>query len=109
TDSLTQSARLSRLLITVGSLSAAAYHQSWLIAGKGWNLYGVRVAASAEAIERRIGELRVALRHAVIAGDRSRATALRADLRQAERAWDKALAELADNTQLANPAFYRLC
>jgi hypothetical protein len=59
-------------------------------------LYSPVVVESAEALERRIDELRAAVRHAVVAGDRSRASALRADLRQAERAWDAAVADLAD-------------
>ncbi len=47
-----------------------------------------------ESLERRIDELRVAIRHAVASGNKSRARDLRAELRLAERAWDDVLAEL---------------
>ncbi|HEX6967439.1 MAG TPA: hypothetical protein VF174_01230 [Micromonosporaceae bacterium] len=49
------------------------------------------MAESVEVIERRIDELRAAVRRAVIAGDRIRAKALRAELRGAEQAWERAL------------------
>ncbi len=49
---------------------------------------------SIEVLERRIERLRVAVRRALIGGDRSRARALRAELREAESAWDAALARL---------------
>nr|WP_205862902.1 hypothetical protein [Planosporangium thailandense] len=42
--------------------------------------------------------MRVAVRQAVLAGDRAQATALRAELRRAEREWDDALDEFADQT-----------
>ena len=48
-----------------------------------------------EALERRIERLRVAVRKAVLAGDREHARALRAELGQAERAWDEALEQAA--------------
>jgi hypothetical protein len=54
------------------------------------------VNESAEVLERRIDELRSAVREAVLAGDRTRANALRAELRRAEREWDDALADLAE-------------
>jgi len=41
-----------------------------VIAGKYWNLYRPCVDESAEALERRIDELRSAVRQAVLAGDR---------------------------------------
>ncbi|MGH3301101.1 MAG: hypothetical protein ACRDOK_05310 [Streptosporangiaceae bacterium] len=47
-----------------------------------------------ESLERRIDELRVAIRCAVAAGDRSQAGELRAVLRQAEGSWDDLVAEL---------------
>jgi hypothetical protein len=47
-----------------------------------------------EALEQRISRLRVAVREAVIAGDRVRVRALREDLRKAELAWDEALAQV---------------
>jgi hypothetical protein len=49
------------------------------------------VAETIDAIERRIDELRVAVREAVLAGDTALATAHRAQLRRAEQAWDDAL------------------
>jgi hypothetical protein len=62
------------------------------IVGKGWNLYGARVVEPVEEVERRIGELRATVRRSILAGDRVRANAVRAELRQAERAWDEAIA-----------------
>jgi hypothetical protein len=52
------------------------------------------VTPSAEALERRIDELRAAVRKAVTVGERDRARALRAELRTAERQWEDALDEL---------------
>jgi hypothetical protein len=51
------------------------------------------VAEPIEVLERRIGQLRAAVREAVLAGDKARARAVRAELRQAERSWEDALAE----------------
>jgi hypothetical protein len=51
------------------------------------------VTEFAESLERRISQLRTAVREAVLAGDRERASALRRDLRQAEQDWEDALAE----------------
>ncbi len=50
------------------------------------------VADTIEAIERRIEELRVAVREAVLAGDPALAATRRADLERAEHAWEDALA-----------------
>jgi hypothetical protein len=50
------------------------------------------VSESVESLERRIGGLRTAVREAVLAGDRERASALRRDLRQAEQHWEDVLA-----------------
>jgi hypothetical protein len=47
---------------------------------------------SVQSLERRIARLRTAVREAVLAGNRDRASALRRDLREAEQAWDAALA-----------------
>jgi hypothetical protein len=55
------------------------------------------VPTPVEALERRIDELRSAVRQAVLAGDRSRARALRAELRRTEQEWDDALDDLADD------------
>jgi hypothetical protein len=52
------------------------------------------VADSAEELERRIGELRAAVRAAVLAGDRVRSQRLRAELREAELGWDEAVEAL---------------
>jgi hypothetical protein len=50
------------------------------------------VSEGIEVLERRIDRLRVAVREAVLAGDGARARVLRAELREADRAWDAALA-----------------
>lgn len=47
---------------------------------------------SVDELERRITRLRTAVREAVLAGDRERASALRRELRQAEQDWEDALA-----------------
>src|ERR1700722_8372361 len=58
------------------------------------------VADTIEALERRIDELRVAVREAVLAGDRALAGQRRSALRSAERAWEDALDEAApDQTE----------
>lgn len=61
------------------------------------------VAEPVEVIERRIDELRAAVRQAVMAGDRLRARALRAELRSAEQAWEDALAGLAESASAQGP------
>lgn len=53
-------------------------------------------AETVEALERRIGQLRVAVREAVLAGDKARAKTLRAELKRAEQAWEDVLAEAED-------------
>jgi len=53
------------------------------------------VAETIVALERRIDELRVAVREAVLAGDRVLAAQRRSALRSAERAWEDALDEAA--------------
>jgi hypothetical protein len=53
------------------------------------------VAETIEALERRIDELRVAVREAVLAGDPAVASARRAELKRAEQAWEDALAAAA--------------
>jgi hypothetical protein len=50
------------------------------------------VAETIEALERRIDELRVAVREAVLARDPALASARRAELKRAEQAWEDALA-----------------
>jgi hypothetical protein len=59
------------------------------------------VAETIEALERRIDELRVKVREAILSGERALASAHRASLKQAEQAWENALAEA---TQEANQA-----
>jgi hypothetical protein len=54
------------------------------------------VAEIIEALERRIDELRVKVREAMLSGERSLASAHRATLKQAEQAWEDALAEAAE-------------
>jgi hypothetical protein len=51
-----------------------------------------------EELERRIERLRTEARRAVAGGDRARARALRAELREAESAWDDALAALEEQS-----------
>jgi hypothetical protein len=53
------------------------------------------VAETMEALERRIDELRVAVRQAVLAGDRPLAAERRAALKSAEQAWEDALGQAA--------------
>jgi hypothetical protein len=53
------------------------------------------VAETIEALERRIGELRVKVREAILSGERALASAHRASLKQAEQAWEDALAQAA--------------
>ena len=56
------------------------------------------MAEPIESLERRIEALRTAVRQAAASGDRGRAGALRAELRQAEKAWDEALERLEAQT-----------
>ena len=53
------------------------------------------VAETIEALERLIDELRVAVREAVLAGDRALVARQRSALTSAERAWEDALEEAA--------------
>ncbi|MBX6355883.1 MAG: hypothetical protein IRZ05_08500 [Micromonosporaceae bacterium] len=52
------------------------------------------MAESIANLEKRIDQLRAEVRRAAMSGDRARARALRAELREAERAWDDAIAEV---------------
>jgi hypothetical protein len=52
-----------------------------------------------EVLERRIDDLRAAVRRSVIARDSARTRALRAELRAAERAWEQAITDLAEDTE----------
>jgi hypothetical protein len=54
------------------------------------------VTESIEALERRIQALRAEVRRAAVSGDRARARVVRAELRDAERAWDEALERLEE-------------
>ena len=54
-------------------------------------------AGAVEALERRIDQLRRGVRKAAASGDRLLARSLRAELRQAEHAWDDALARLEES------------
>lgn len=54
----------------------------------------VPVTREMEALERRLERLRTEVRRAVTTGDRDRARGLRAELRDAEREWEGALARL---------------
>jgi hypothetical protein len=51
------------------------------------------VTEAAEELEHRIDRLRVAVRQAVLAGDRARAAALRRELKQAEQDWEDLLTD----------------
>jgi hypothetical protein len=64
------------------------------------------VTEPVEALERRISELRVGVRDAVMAGDVQRARVLRRELRQAEQDWEDALTQVqqAGREQAAEPA-----
>jgi hypothetical protein len=53
------------------------------------------VAETIEALERRIDALRVKVREAILSGEQALASAHRASLRQAEQAWEDALAQAA--------------
>jgi hypothetical protein len=65
------------------------------LAGIHWNYVTVSsVSEAIESLERRIEELRAAVRKAVMAGDRTLARSLRAELRRLESEWDEALAEI---------------
>jgi hypothetical protein len=61
------------------------------------------VPTPVDALERRIDELRSAVRQAVLTGDRPHARALRAELRRAEREWDEALGDLVEEVPLDPP------
>ena len=65
------------------------------------------VAETIEALERRIDELRVAVRQAVLAGDRALASRQRSALTSAERAWEDALAAASSAPVEAEPAARR--
>jgi hypothetical protein len=60
------------------------------------------VSESAEILEQRIARLRTAVREAVLATDRERASALRRELKQAEQAWETALAETEAESEAAS-------
>ncbi|QGN50493.1 hypothetical protein GKC29_29155 [Micromonospora sp. WMMC415] len=60
------------------------------------------MAESIEDIEGRIDDLRAAVRRAVVARDAARVKALRAELRDAEREWERAITDLADRTEADN-------
>jgi hypothetical protein len=62
------------------------------------------VTETVEALERRIGQLRVALREAVLASEHTRVTTLRGELRQAEGDWEDALAEVQTQAQAQTQA-----
>ena len=49
------------------------------------------MSESAEILEQRIGRLRAAVREAVLAADKERASTVRRELKQAEQAWEDAL------------------
>lgn len=62
------------------------------------------MAETIEALERRIDELRVAVREAVLSGDKALASARRAELKRAEQAWEDALTATAPRQVLAQQA-----
>jgi hypothetical protein len=65
--------------------------------------YHRSVAETIEVLERRIDGLRVAVREAVLAGDRALASAHRASLKRAEQAWEDALVTAAAPRAQATP------
>ncbi|MGO1053726.1 hypothetical protein [Crossiella sp. CA198] len=62
------------------------------------------MAESLEDLERRIGDLRNAVRRAAMSGDRVRAGELRADLRKAEDAWGEAITALTEPAKEPAPS-----
>ena len=62
------------------------------------------MAETIEALERRIDELRVAVREAVLSGDKALASARRAELKRAEQAWEDALTATAPRQAPAQQA-----
>ena len=65
------------------------------------------MAETIEALERKIDELRIKVREAMLSGDRALAAAHRAHLKQAEQDWEDALAEATrahPSAALAGPA-----
>jgi hypothetical protein len=62
------------------------------------------MAEPIEALEQRILALRTAVRQAVAAGERGRARTLRAELKDAERIWEEAVARLEDSQPEAGGA-----
>src|SRR5258706_4360194 len=54
-------------------------------------------------LEQRIDQLRAEVRRAAMGGDRVRARALRAELRQAEHAWEDALADIEEQAPRVSP------
>jgi hypothetical protein len=60
-------------------------------------------AEAIEALERRIDELRVSVREAVLAGDPALASTRRGELKRAEQAWEEALVRAAAPTAAASP------
>jgi hypothetical protein len=61
------------------------------------------MSESIENLEQRMEELRAEVRRAAAAGDRVGARALRAELRQAQQAWDGAVSELERQAQQTQP------
>lgn len=61
------------------------------------------MAEPIEVLEDRIGQLRIAVREAVLVGDKARARPLRAELRKAEQDWEDALAA-AESAESAESA-----
>lgn len=57
--------------------------------------YGLCVADEMDVLEKRIDDLRAQVRRSVVAGDRTRANTLRAELRRVETEWDATLSALA--------------
>jgi hypothetical protein len=86
------------------ALETASLCQYWnLLENPGITIV-VPVAEAIEVLERRIERLRVGVREAVLAGDSTRARALRAELKEADQAWEAALAEAELNRLSSDPA-----
>jgi hypothetical protein len=77
---------------------------AWTLLEKAGSGSLLRVTTPPEELERRIDELRGAVRRAAAAGDRARARELRGELRAAESDWDDAVAELEFQSAQAFPA-----
>jgi hypothetical protein len=92
-------------LMVVPPSTGGSHCSNRVITGIWWkyreNAIVLLVTEAVEELERRIDRLRVAVRQAVLAGDKDRAAALRRELKQAEQDWEDVLTDAAPDD--ANP------